>query len=117
MKAPCYAFAALLLAGPACAQHDVKPARPAMTDNGGEAMMAGMERMNQDMAAAPMNGSTDQTFVAMMIPHHQGAISMAQAELRYGKDPALRRLATGIISAQQKEIAQMQRWQKAHPGR
>ena len=108
---------ALLLAGPACAQHDTRPPPPRMTDRGGQAMMAGMEKMNQDMAAAPMNGSADQTFVAMMVPHHQGAVTMAQAELRYGRDPALRRLASGIILAQNQEIDRMQRWQKAHPAR
>ena len=115
MRAPCYVLAVLLLASPACAQHDMRPAPSRNADNGGQAMMAGMEKMNRDMAAAPMNGDADQTFVAMMTPHHQGAIDMAQVELRYGKDPALRRLATDIISAQEKEIALMQRWQKAHP--
>lgn len=88
-----------------------------MVDNGGQAMMAGMEKMERDMANARMNGNIDQTFAAMMMPHHQGAMDMAQVELQYGKDPALRRLATGIISAQRKEIALMQRWQKAHPAR
>ena len=115
MKTPRYALAVLLLAGPACAQQDSKPAHPRMPDSGGQAMMAGMEKMNQDMAAAPMNGSADQTFVAMMLPHHQGAVSMAEAELRYGKDATLRRLASSIVSAQQQEIAQMRRWQKTHP--
>ena len=115
MKRLCYVFATLLLAGPAYAQDDLKPARPRMADNGGQAMMAGMEKMHQDMAAVPMNGSADQIFAAMMVPHHQGAISMAQAELRHGKDVTLRQLARNIISAQQQEIAQMRRWQKAHP--
>ena len=73
--------------------------------------------MNQDMAAMPMNGNTDQTLVAMMTPHHQGAVGTAQAEFRYGKNLALRRLANGVISTQKKEIARMQRWQEAHPAR
>jgi hypothetical protein len=42
-----------------------------------------------------------------MIPHHQGAIEMAQAELRYGKNERLRRIAQGIIIEQQQEIAAM----------
>ncbi len=43
----------------------------------------------------------------MMIPHHQGAIDMALAELRYGKNEQLRRLAQEIIVEQQQEIAAM----------
>jgi hypothetical protein len=39
----------------------------------------------------------------MMIPHHQGAIDMAKVELIYGRDPVLRRLAQGIIVAQQQD--------------
>ena len=46
----------------------------------------------------------------MMIPHHQGAIDMAKVELIYGRDPVLRRLAQGIIVAQQQEIELMQRY-------
>jgi uncharacterized protein (DUF305 family) len=72
--------------------------------------------MNRDMGAVPMTGDADRDFVAMMIPHHQGAIDMAQFELRHGKDPALRRLATEIVEAQKKEIAMMKRWQTTHPG-
>jgi uncharacterized protein (DUF305 family) len=45
----------------------------------------------------------------MMIPHHQGAIDMAKAELIAGHDPVLRRLAEGIIVEQQQEIELMQR--------
>jgi uncharacterized protein (DUF305 family) len=80
-------------------------------------MRAAMERMNRDMGSVPMTGDTDRDFVAMMIPHHQGAIDMAETELRFGKDPALRRLATDIVAAQQHEIAMMQRWQAKHRGR
>jgi uncharacterized protein (DUF305 family) len=79
-------------------------------------MMAAMTRMNDTIADASMTGDADADFVAMMIPHHQGAIEMARAELKYGKDPVLRRLATEIVAAQDKEIAWMQRWQAAHPG-
>jgi uncharacterized protein (DUF305 family) len=45
-------------------------------------------------------------------PHHQGAISMAQAELKYGKDPFTQKLTKGIIAAQEKEIAEMMDWLK-----
>ena len=45
----------------------------------------------------------------MMIPHHQGAIDMAEIELRFGTDERLRRLAQGIIVEQRQEIAVMRK--------
>ena len=62
------------------------------------------------MASAPMNGDVDHDFGAMMIPHHQGAIDMAKAELIYGQDPVMRRLAQEILVDQQSEIDVMQLW-------
>jgi uncharacterized protein (DUF305 family) len=53
------------------------------------------------------SGDADQDFVALMIPHHQGAIDMARAELRYGRNEQLRRLAQEIIVTQQQEITVM----------
>src|SRR5690349_19540346 len=55
----------------------------------------------------PFSGDVDRDFARMMIPHHQGAIDMALAELRYGKDKRLKRLAQEIIVDQQQEIAVM----------
>ncbi|MGU3384468.1 DUF305 domain-containing protein [Methylobacterium sp. D53M] len=76
---------------------------------GFDAMMAqSMARMHADMAVAP-SGDPDRDFAAMMIPHHQGAIEMAKAELAYGRDPVLRRLAQGIIVEQAQEIEVMRR--------
>lgn len=66
-----------------------------------------MRRMDSGMAVAP-TGDPDRDFARMMIPHHQGAIDMALAELRFGKDERLRRLAQGIIVSQGQEIALMQ---------
>jgi uncharacterized protein (DUF305 family) len=74
---------------------------------------AAMTKMMADMKQAD-TGNPDADFVAGMIPHHQGAIDMASVELKYGKDPALRRLAMGIIAAQRKEIAFMQAWRAKH---
>jgi uncharacterized protein (DUF305 family) len=72
-------------------------------------MMQAMDRMDSAMMAAKPTGDPDRDFVAMMIPHHQGAIDMAKLELIYGHDPVLRRLAEGIIVEQQQEIELMQR--------
>jgi Domain of unknown function (DUF305) len=67
---------------------------------------AAMERMMAGMEIKP-TGDVDTDFAAMMIPHHQGAIDMALAELRYGKNEQLRRIAQEIIVDQQQEIAAM----------
>jgi uncharacterized protein (DUF305 family) len=75
-----------------------------------QAMNGSMERMDRQMATAPMNGNVDQDFASMMIPHHQGAIDMAKAELIYGKDPVMRRLAQEILVDQQSEIDVMRLW-------
>ena len=75
-----------------------------------QAMNASMELMDRDMAAAPMNGNVDHDFATMMLPHHRGAIQMAEAELSYGKDPVMRRLAQEIVVDQQSEIDAMQLW-------
>ena len=65
-----------------------------------------MSRMMQGMEA-PQGATVDQQFVSMMVPHHQGAIDMAMAELRYGHDERLRRIAQEIIIDQQQEIRVM----------
>jgi uncharacterized protein (DUF305 family) len=75
-----------------------------------EAMNGSMERMAREMATAPMNGNADHDFASMMIPHHQGAIDMAKAELIYGKDPVMRRLAQEILVDQQSEIDAIRLW-------
>ena len=65
-----------------------------------------MDHMMTGMAAKP-TGDVDADFVATMIPHHQGAIDMAIAELRYGRNEKLRRLAQEIVVEQQQEISVM----------
>jgi hypothetical protein len=65
-----------------------------------------MTKMMDDMSIKP-TGDVDKDFVAMMVPHHQGAIDMAQAELRYGHNEQLRRIAQEIVVEQQQEIVAM----------
>jgi len=74
------------------------------------AMKASMTSMDKGMDNAPMNGDVDHDFATMMMPHHQGAIDMAKAELSYGKDPVMRRLAEEIIVDQHSEIDAMNLW-------
>lgn len=68
--------------------------------------VAAMNRMMADMTVKP-TGDVDRDFVAMMVPHHQGAVDMAKAELKYGHNAQLRQLAREIVAAQQKEIKAM----------
>ena len=68
-----------------------------------------MERMHSSMMI-DYTGNADVDFARAMIPHHQGAIDMAEVELKYGKDPELRKMAEEIIAAQKKEIANMKKW-------
>src|SRR5246500_4628886 len=65
---------------------------------------AAMTKMMNDMTIKP-TGNIDRDFVAMMVPHHQGAIDMARAELRYGHEPALRRIAQEIVVDQIQQIS------------
>lgn len=67
---------------------------------------AAMTKMMNSMAFKP-SGDVDRDFVAVMVPHHQGAIDMAVAVLRYGHNEKIKRLAQEIIVDQQQEIAAM----------
>lgn len=100
-------------------QHGGSPA-PAAPPSGSAAnhqeMMDAMERMNREMMAPQaMTGDPDRDLVAMMIPHHQGAIDMARIYLRDGKDPQIRRMARKIIADQEREIREMRAWQSRRP--
>jgi uncharacterized protein (DUF305 family) len=65
--------------------------------------------MNMDLGAADEN--FDLRFIDAMVPHHQGAVKMAQEALQKSKRPEIKKLAQSIIADQDKEIAQMQQWQ------
>lgn len=95
--------AALAVGAISFAAHAASPAgeAPFLADNA-----AAMNRMMAGMDVKP-TGDVDRDFVAMMVPHHQGAIDMALALLRYGHNPKLRRIAQEIIVTQQQEIAAM----------
>lgn len=67
-----------------------------------------MSNMSRKMLVRP-TGDVDHDFAAMMIPHHQGAIEMARAELKYGRNEELRQLARNIVAQQEREISIMRR--------
>ena len=101
-------------ASPAPAPHSGMQHAPDATASAStQAFQQGGEKMMKEMDQ-PYTGDADKDFVAHMIPHHAGAVDMAQVQLKYGKDPELRKLARDIIKAQQTEIAFMKKWQARH---
>ena len=68
-------------------------------------------KMHQDMAIT-FTGNADVDFIKGMIPHHQGAVDMAKTVLAFGKDPEVKKVAEGVIKAQEAEIAWMKDWLK-----
>ena len=71
---------------------------------------ASMARMHGPMQKGIEHPDPDVAFVLGMIPHHQGAVEMAQIQLQYGKDPVNRKLAEEIITTQRHEIQEMRAW-------
>ena len=111
------ALALLVLAYPACASAQRGPAAAAANkvqqshQQTAEASFmaenrAAMNRMMMDMAVKP-SGNVDADFTAMMIPHHQGAVDMAEAELHYGHNRKLRRIGRNIVAGQRQQIGAM----------
>ena len=96
------------------AGHTAAPSAPAANASPSTAEFeAGATRMHSGMAI-PYTGNADVDFARGMIPHHQGAIDMAQVQLRHGKDPAMRKLARDVIKAQEKEIQFLRQWLAQH---
>lgn len=81
-----------------------------MMDMKGMDMRGMMKDNNEKMSSMKMTGNADVDFAMMMRIHHLGAIDMAEAELRNGKDPQMKKMAKSIIAAQKKEIATFDRF-------
>ncbi|MDH2997036.1 hypothetical protein A1D22_04965 [Pasteurellaceae bacterium LFhippo2] len=73
-----------------------------------------MHQMHSGMMAATLEKDPDASFAKGMIPHHEGAVAMANIQLKYGKSPEIRQLAEQILKAQQPEIDMMNEWLKSH---
>ena len=77
--------------------------------------MTAMKKMHTAMMAA--KGATpDVAFARKMLAHHQGAIEMAQIELKHGTDAEAKRMAQKMIDDQTKSQAELQAWLKTHGG-
>ncbi len=77
-------------------------------------MKSMMKNMSEKMSSMKMSGSPDMDFAMMMRMHHEGAIQMAEVELRDGKEVNMKKMAKDIIAAQKKEIAQMDKFINTH---
>ncbi|WP_430737385.1 CopM family metallochaperone [Psychrobacter sp. VH5] len=75
-----------------------------------------MNDMHGEMTLGITDPNPDMAFARGMLPHHRGAVDMAEVQLEYGKDPEMLQLAQEIIAAQQPKIEQMQNWIKANGG-
>ncbi len=71
-----------------------------------QCMLATTDQMIQGVMA----DDPDVAFACGIIPHHQAAINMAEAELKFGDDPDMKAMAQGIIDAQTAEIEQLATW-------
>jgi len=108
--APAPTLPAICLENAAAPAHDMSAMAAPAGDEAHQALAAGMDAMHSEMAAGMTATDIDVAFVCGMIPHHQGAIDMARAELQYGKDEWVRGMAQKVIDAQEQEIADMLKW-------
>ena len=110
-------FALVTLAGLLCQPLAFAQSPPTAAKGGMHATMdmkPTMSDMNEKMSSMKMTGMPDIDFAMAMRIHHEGAIQMAEAELRDGKEPQMRALAKSIIRAQKKEINQIDRFLAKH---
>jgi uncharacterized protein (DUF305 family) len=61
-----------------------------------------------------MTGDQDHDFATMMRKHHNDAVVMSEKELKDGRDPEMKAMAQKIITAQKKEIDELDKWLATH---
>ena len=93
-------------------EHDMGSMKTDMTgmDQAHQDLAMGMDATNAQMMQGMMAEDIDVAFVCAMIPHHQAAINMANAELKHGDSDWAKQMAQKVIDAQQKEIEDMLNW-------
>jgi uncharacterized protein (DUF305 family) len=90
-----------------------KPEAMTGMDHGQMAMPGMMDQSETDELMGLKGARFDLAFVEMMRRHHQGAIEMANTELKDGSLPEVKQLAQQVISAQQQEVRQLTAWKQA----
>ena len=83
-------------------------------DESHQAYMAAMTKMDPAMMEGIKAKDPDVAFICGMIAHHQGAIDMAEVELKYGNNSDAKKKAQKVISAQKQEIREYTKWLGAH---
>ena len=122
------AIAGSLLASSALTQESCAQETPAQESHDNSAMDHGamqgatkeyqdaMTAMDRAMRGMAMTGKPGADFAAMMIPHHEAAIAMANSYLKSGdNDPELAKMAREIVAAQEREIAVLRAWLAKNP--
>lgn len=90
-----------------------EPSMPSINQGAG-GINSGMDHGSiMNMNLGPKDESFDLRFIDGMIPHHQGAVTMAQEALAKSQRPEIKQLAQEIIDAQEKEIVELQTWRKS----
>lgn len=89
------------------------PTTTASSSDVAQSVMSGMDHGSMNMSLGPKDEFFDLRFIDAMIPHHEGAVAMAEAALEKSKRSEIRELAQAIIDAQAAEIAQMKSWRTA----
>jgi uncharacterized protein (DUF305 family) len=87
---------------------------PKKKEEGFAKVMNDSMHMMGEMAKMDTNMATDHQFVAMMIPHHQSAVYMAEGFLKHGKNDQLLQMAMKMIASQKKEIDAFESWMDKH---
>ena len=94
---------------PASAHHHPRASATGAKTASTRAYLQAMQTMHRGMRT-PLSGNVDVDFARQMMPHHQGALDMAEIQLRYGHDEELKRFNQWVIAAQTKEIGFMKNW-------
>ena len=97
--------------------HETNPGEHTTGHHGGgdhNELQESMNAMNAKMKSMVMSGDIDKDFAMMMIPHHEGALAMAEAEIGHGANLDLKKIASKIMTDQKKEISELQAWLSNH---